>query len=245
MHDWFRAISEGCSVPAKVIRDLDDIGFIVIPDAVTSDDLPQLALAYDSAFASASLNDKKIGSFTTRVNGFLNHGAEFDALYVYQPLLEASCYLIGQPFKLSSLHARTLHPNSQAQGLHIDFKMNEERFPMAGFILMVDDFRNDNGATRFVPGSHKWTTVPNDLPAECLEDYENQTVPACGQAGSMIVFNGSIWHGHSANITGMPRRSLQGAYIPHGEQAGIDFQATMPSETATRLSPLAKYLLVV
>lgn len=245
MHDWFRVISESCSVSAKVIRDLDDFGFVVIPNAVTSGDLPQLVLAYDSAFASASPDNKKIGSLTTRVNGFLNHGAEFDRLYVYQPLLEASCYLIGQPFKLSSIHARTLHPNSQAQSLHIDFKTNEERFPLVGFILMVDDFCNDNGATRFVPGSHKWTAVPNELSTECLLDYENQTVLACGQAGSMIVFNGSIWHGHSANRTVMPRRSLQGAYIPRDEQAGTDFQATMPAEVITRLSPLAKYLLVV
>ena len=110
---------------------------------------------------------------------------------------------------------------------------------------MVDDFRRDNGATRFVPGSHKWTAVPNELATACLADYENETVPACGQAGSMIVFNGSIWHGHSANTTGFPRRSLQGAYIPRDEQAGTDFQALMLPETLTRISPLAKYLLAV
>ncbi len=245
MQDWFRAISDSCSLSANVLRELDDIGFVVIPNAVTSDDLPQLVSAYDSAVASASPDDKKIGSVTTRVNGVLNQGAEFDGLYVYQPLLEASYHLIGRPFKLSSMHARTLHPYSPAQRLHIDFKANEERFPLVGFILMIDDFRKDNGATRFVPGSHKWTAVPDELPTECLVDYENQTVLACGQAGSMIVFNGCTWHGHSANTTGMPRRSLQGAYIPRDEQAGTDFEATMLSETVTRISPLAKYLLIV
>ena len=244
MPDWFSEISENCNFSAKIIRDLDEIGFVIIPDVVTSGDLSQLALAYDSAVAS-SLPDNKIGGSTTRVNGFVNCGEEFDALYIYKPLLDASCCLIGQPFKLSSMHARTLRSDSQAQSLHIDFKTNEERFPLVGFILMVDEFHKDNGATRFVPGSHKWSAVPNELSTKCLADYEKQTVLACGQAGSMIVFNGSIWHGHSANKTGTPRRSLQGAYIPRDAQAGTDFRASILSETLDRISLLAKYLLAV
>lgn len=244
MPDWFSVISENCNFSAKAIRDLDEIGFVIIPDVVTSGDLSQLALAYDSAVASA-LPDNKIGSSTTRVNGFVNCGAEFDALYICKPLLDASCCLIGQPFKLSSMHARTLYSNSQAQSLHIDFKTNEERFPLVSFILMVDHFRNDNGATRFLPGSHKWSAVPSELSTECLADSENQTVLACGQAGSMIIFNGSIWHGHSANKTGTPRRSLQGAYIPRNAQAGTDFRSSILSETLDRISLLAKYLLAV
>lgn len=245
MHDWFSVINKGCELSAKVVQDLHDIGFVVIPGPVASGDLPQLAAAYDSALASASSEDIKIGSSTTRVNDFVNHGAEFDALYIHQPLLKANCHVIGQPFKLSSMHARTLRPNSQAQSLHVDFKPDEKRFPLVSFILMVDEFRSDNGATRFVPGSHKWSVVPNELANDHLVDYENQVQTACGQAGSMIVFRGSVWHGHTANLTGATRRSIQGAYIPREAQAGTDFSARMHPETLARINPLAKYLLAI
>lgn len=246
MCDWFSVISNICKLPTKVVQDLNNIGFVVIPGSVKSADLPQLVEAYDSAASLASSDDIRIGSSTTRVSDFVNRGDEkFDSIYLHQPLLEASYRVIGQPFKLSTMHARTLRPNSQASALHIDFKPDEEKFPLVSFIFMVDEFRNDNGATRFVPGSHKWTTIPNELTDDAVAGFEKQTRTACGQAGSIIIFNGSVWHGISANTTNEPRRSIQGAFIPRDAQAGTDFSAQMKSETLARISPLAKYLLEI
>lgn len=246
MNNWFNDISKISELSAQAVQDLNEIGFIVISGAVRTDDLPQLAAAYDAAVCFASSDDKRSSSSTTRVTDFVNRGeGKFDSLYLYPPLLEASFRLIGQPFKLSSMLARTLHPNSQAQELHIDFKPDEAEFPLVGFILMIDEFRNDNGATRFVPGSHKWLQIPNELTNNTLADYENQTRMACGQAGSMIIFNGSVWHGHAANMTNIPRRSIQGAFIPRDTQAATDFQSRMSFETLARIGSLAKYLLAV
>lgn len=243
MDEWFSIINAGGELSADAARELRDVGFVVIPGPVAPEELAQLAAVYDSVVASASSDDIKIGSQTTRVNDFVNRGPDFDVLYIHQPLLEACSLIIGQPFKLSSLHARTLRPKSQAQKLHVDFKLNEERFPLAGFIFMVDEFRNDNGATRFVPGSHKWSVTPKDLTNDVLTDYENQTQLACGRAGSLIVFDGSVWHGHMANLTDTLRRSIQGAFIPREAQSAIDFKSRMLSETLARISPLARYLL--
>lgn len=244
MKDWFSVISKSRGLSAKIVQDLDEIGFISIPGVAKSSDLPQLINAYDSAVSLASSDDKRIGSSTTRVNDFVNRGAgEFDSLYIHQSLLEASYHVIGQPFKLSTMLARTLRPNTQISELHIDFKPDEKRFPLVSFILMVDEFRNDNGATRFVPGSHKWSAIPNELTKNALTDIENQARRACGEAGSLIIFNGAVWHGISANTTNAPRRSIQGAFIPRNAQAATDFSTRMRSETLARISPLAKYLL--
>lgn len=244
MKDWFSVISKNCELSAKIVQDLNNIGFVIIPGSVKSSDLQQLAKAYDSAVSSASSDEIRIGSSTTRVNDLVNRGeGEFDSLYIHPPLLEASYHVIGQPFKLSTMLARTLRPNSQNSELHIDFKPNEKRFPLVSFILMVDEFRHDNGATRFVPGSHRWSANPNELTKDDLKDVENQTRKACGQAGSLIIFNGAVWHGISANTTNTPRRSIQGAFIPRDAQSATDFSARINSETLARISPLAKYLL--
>jgi len=244
MHDWFSIIGAGCELSADTVQELQDVGFVVIPGPVAPDRLAQLAAAYDSAVASANSDDLGIGSTTTRVHDFVNRGSEFDELYVYQPVLEACCRVIEQPFKLSSMLSRTVRPHSQAQALHVDFERDIDGWTMVGFIFMVDEFRSDNGATRFVPGSHKWSTIPDDLMNDCVADYENQVV-ACGLAGSVIVYNGSVWHGHTANSSGKPRRSIQGAYIRREARSWVNLPARMSPETLARISPLARYLLTV
>ena len=241
MDDWFSVIAAGRELTAAALRDLRDAGFAVIPGPVAPGGLARLAAAYDSAVASAGPEDLSVGSTTTRVHDLVNRGPEFDALYVYQPVLEACCRVIGRPFKLSTLLARTLRPRTPAQGLHADFERDAGGWPMVGFILMVDEFRDDNGATRFVPGSHRWAAIPDGLTDGRVADYEGQAV-ACGPAGSVNVYNGSVWHGHTANRSGEPRRSIQGAYIRREARSGVNLPARMRPETLARIGPVAKYL---
>jgi ectoine hydroxylase-related dioxygenase (phytanoyl-CoA dioxygenase family) len=70
-------------------------------------------------------------------------------------------------------------------------------------------------------------------------------VLACGAAGSLLVFNGSTWHGHTANTSNRPRRSIQGAFIPREGRAATDFAARMQPETRARLSALAHTVLAL
>src|SRR5215216_1353976 len=136
MHDWFSLIGAGGELSTGALQDLRDVGFVVIPGPVAPDGLARLAAAYDSAVASADPGDVSVGSSTTRVHDFVNRGPEFDALYVYRPVVEACHRIIGQPFKLSSLLARTVRPRSQAQALHVDYECDAGGWPMVGFILM-------------------------------------------------------------------------------------------------------------
>lgn len=242
IEDWFSIIGAGCELSASALQNLRDVGFVIIPGPVAADKLAQLASAYDSAFACASSDDLRIGSTTNRVQDFVNRGSEFDELYVYQPVLEASYHVIEQPFKLSSMLARTVRPHSPPQSLHVDFERDAEGWTMIGFIFMVDEFRSDNGATRFIPRSHLWSTVPEKLKNDPSADYETQ-IAACGPAGSVIIYNGSVWHGHAANLSDEPRRSIQGAFIRRQARSGGNLPARMKPETLARISPLARYLL--
>lgn len=244
MQDWFSIIGSGRELAASDARDLRDVGFVIIPGPSAPDRLARLAAAYDSAVDSASPDDVGVGSTTTRVHDFVNRGSEFDELYVHRPVLEACCRIIGRPFKLSAMLARTVRPRSQAQALHVDFERDADGWTMVGFIFMVDEFRSDNGATRFIPGSHDWSTVPDELRGGLSADHENQ-VAACGPAGSVIVYNGSVWHGHAANPSDEPRRSIQGAYVRREAHSGVNLPGRMRPETLARIGSLARYVLAL
>lgn len=88
MNDWFSDISKISALSAKAIQNLNEIGFIAIPDAVKPDDLPLLTAAYDKAVCSASPNDKRSSRPITRVTDFVDRRESiFDLLYFYLPLL--------------------------------------------------------------------------------------------------------------------------------------------------------------
>jgi ectoine hydroxylase-related dioxygenase (phytanoyl-CoA dioxygenase family) len=223
-------------------RELEQRGFVVIPGPLDGSALARVTSAYDMVMSSAAEPDLRVGSTTTRVSGVVNRGEEFDALYVYEPLLDACKDVIGRPFKLSSLVARTLRPHMPAQELHVDVRRDSADWPLVGFILMIDEFTPQNGATRFVAGSHRWTDSPEGGKADLRADRGDQEL-ACGPAGTLLIFNGSAWHGHTANTTDRPRRSLHGSFIPREGKSATDFSASLTPETRARLSPLACELL--
>jgi ectoine hydroxylase-related dioxygenase (phytanoyl-CoA dioxygenase family) len=225
------------------LEQLYDIGFCVIPGPVQ--DVAALSRAYDAAVASADPVDVRTSTNTarsTRITDFVNRAPIFDALYVYEPILEASRRIIGEHFKLSAFHGRTVEAGATAQGLHVDVRRDDAAWPLVGFILMIDAFSGDNGATRFVPRSQTMTTIPADVMMDPAHDYEGQQL-ACGPAGSVIVFNGSTWHGFTANRSGCGRRSVQGAFIPRAGKSALDHAARIRPDTQQRISSLARYLL--
>jgi ectoine hydroxylase-related dioxygenase (phytanoyl-CoA dioxygenase family) len=242
MEDTFAGIVREYKLPGAIDQQLSELGFVIVPGPVLGEGLNALADAYDVAVESASSADVSIGRSTTRVSDLVNRGPVFDALYVFPPLLAASLRVIGRPFKLSTMHARTLRPYSTAQDFHLDFAFDPDGFPMLGFILMLDEFRPDNGATRFIGGSHLWNAAPEDFRKNLTADREGQML-ACGPAGSLILYNGSVWHGHGANLSAAPRRSIQGAYIRRESPSWINLPARMTPATLSRIGPLAKYLI--
>ena len=244
MDDWLSESAAGADLSENDARLLDERGFVVLAGPVPPSRIAELGYAYDAAVSSAAAEDIKIGRTTTRVNDFVNRGPEFDAVYTFPPLLAAAFRVIGGPFKLSSLHARTLRADVAAQELHVDVARYSTDWPLLGFILMVDAFRSDNGATRFVPGSHRSAATPDEALLDRQAPHPDEVL-ACGPAGSLLIFNGSTWHGYSANRTAGPRRSIQGAFIPRAGRAATEFAARMGPETRARLGPAARHVLAL
>jgi ectoine hydroxylase-related dioxygenase (phytanoyl-CoA dioxygenase family) len=218
-----------------------------MPGPVIPGGCEQLSAAYDRAVATADPSDVHIGRTrsSTRIDDFVNRGSEFDGIYIYPPLLAACCQIIGAPFKLSGMRARTLNPGAPAEELHVDVKHRANGWPLVGCIIMVDAFNAENGATRFVPGSHLQSREPGEV-MNNPQDAHDEQVLASGPPGSIIIFNASVWHSHSANRSAKPRRSIQAHFVPReAHPSPNDHCGRMRPETLQRLSDLAKYVLNV
>ncbi len=68
---------------------------------------------------------------------------------------------------------------------------------------LLNDFSAENGATRMVPGSHRFGRRPDKD-----RDGEVVTVAAAAPAGTAVIFDGRTWHGTGANVSDGPRIGL-------------------------------------
>jgi len=71
-------------------------------------------------------------------------------------------------------------------------------------LFAFDDFTRDNGATHLVPFSHTWTK-PVDQSVESIQIEM--------QSGSVVLWEGGVWHAGGANITEDQER--MGLFISH------------------------------
>jgi len=53
MDPWFAVIASGSELPADSVKELDEVGFVVIPGPIAPPQLPRLASVYDAAASAA------------------------------------------------------------------------------------------------------------------------------------------------------------------------------------------------
>jgi hypothetical protein len=95
--DWHSIIAaKSHHLPPDSARQLREIGFAVMPGPAIQGGCEQLSHAYDHAVATANQADVHIGRSrsSTRIDDFVNRGSEFDAIYIYPPLLAACCQIM-------------------------------------------------------------------------------------------------------------------------------------------------------
>jgi ectoine hydroxylase-related dioxygenase (phytanoyl-CoA dioxygenase family) len=103
---------------------------------------------------------------------------------------------------MRSLPTLCIGPGEKAQVLHRDDAIYPVPEPHAPLVVNtmwpLDEFTAENGATRFIPGSHQWEPGRQPGPGDPLET-------AVLSPGAALFYLGSLWHGGGANQTLSPR----------------------------------------
>ena len=192
---------------------VDESGWFVLSDFIPADWLAELQEATERQIqiegdrAGAEFR-KEEGS--RRLANLVNKGEVFRRIVVEPTLLKLVGLVLPQGFKLSSLNARSANPqNGAGQPLHSDMGAvaDQDGFWVCNSVWMLDDFTEDNGPLRVVPGSHHWGKTPQQALANPAEPHPDEVI-LTGKAGTVIVMNAHCWHGGQANRTDQPRTAL-------------------------------------
>lgn len=188
------------------INAVQEAGYAIITDFLDPAELADLQRDLEDIFALTTHRDaSKFGRYTgiqaVHVHNLFAKTKAVDALAIHPLLLHIIEGVLGKQFQMSVATAMCPDPGVDPQGLHQDdghYPIPRPHFPLvANTLIALDDFTSANGATRLVPGSHKWGhAIEQDAPV----------VEAEMSAGSLLVFDGAVWHGGGGNATVDQRR---------------------------------------
>ena len=192
------------------VMELKVHGFTIIKDVLKKHDVLELKEALIKL-------QENIGTISTHrgtashVSNLVTQNEAFLKCIDHPKVLPYLDALMGDDLILGSLNSRIVRPGDGDQGLHGDIPHQFLRTNMAPVMMntvwALSDYTDKNGATRVVPGSH------NSGMAVPPEGFEVQhEVKAICPAGSVIIFNGQLWHGGGENQTLNERYALFGHY---------------------------------
>jgi hypothetical protein len=182
-----------------------------------------------------------------RLANLVNKGGVFGRAITMPRLLDGVRHVLGPDIKLSSLNARSADPHSSdGQPLHVDMAAlpDERGYWVCNTIWLVDDFTPDNGATRVVPGSHRWGTRPQDILADPMAPHPDEVL-VLGPAGSVAIMNSHLWHGGTANRTSRPRLAMHAFFCRRDKPQQQYQKALLSPEVQASLVPALRDLLAL
>ena len=134
-----------------------------------------------------------------RVWNVLSRDPIFEDLAFHPDALDYVKGVLGWPALLGNLSANITGPGGGEMVLHADQIFVPEPWapePQGlNIAWCLDDFRESNGATRFVPGSHRLNRPPRG------KEGVTEARPLEAPAGSAVIFESRVWHQTGNNRT--------------------------------------------
>jgi len=189
------------------LGNIAEYGLTIVPGVLSGDALKR---ARDALYRAADSDrargrEQKFGlDYATddtnqRVWNVLSRDPVFEDMAFHETAVAYVKGVLGWPALLGNISANITGPGGGEMVLHADQIFVPEPWSKDPQGLNVawclDDFTEENGATRFVPGSHKLNRAPT------AEDAGAETLPMEAEAGSIVVFESRVWHKTGNNRT--------------------------------------------
>jgi ectoine hydroxylase-related dioxygenase (phytanoyl-CoA dioxygenase family) len=187
---------------SPVSQALERDGYALVPAVLDDACVERLRRAFDHAPVQSS------GTQHVEITDETPEVESWRALEHHPVLKAAAKHFLSQPC-IFGLHGRNPLPGFGQQGLHSDcLRERGNECIMITALWMLDDFTPGNGATRVVPGSHRITRPLAKDVAQPLARHRNEKIIE-GRVGSVLIFNGYLWHSGRRNDSNGPRRAVQ------------------------------------
>ncbi|MDE0053543.1 MAG: phytanoyl-CoA dioxygenase family protein [Gammaproteobacteria bacterium] len=230
---------------------LDRDGYVNLGRLLDADQLQKMRDRYDAAIEleGASAADKKgIGRVVDTVVKPMNRDGLLDPIFMHPRLLAAVRHVLGVHLKYIGSNYHCAMPGYGHQGIHADFVWGVKGEPqVVNAVWLIDEFTEENGATRIVPGTHRSGIQPsadvvNGEPRDLNAPVEGE-VKVIGCAGSCFVYNAHLWHSGTQNCTNRLRRAQHAFFGRSTRPSSTDVPAVIDRQVYERLGRVERAIL--
>ncbi|MBF2754514.1 MAG: phytanoyl-CoA dioxygenase family protein [Gammaproteobacteria bacterium AqS3] len=242
-----------------VYRDYSETGYAIFERVLSDEQLTEIRSAL-RPHLEADIRGR--GDFeglkSNRVYAMMAKSDVFSHLAAHPLPLAFSEADLGTSCQLSAMLAINLHPGETPQPWHHDdshckLPRPREALQVSAF-WAIDAMTEDNGATEFLPCSHKWTEdrIEGTASAESYTDRSEKTqdvgarddaVKAVMPAGSLMLLNGLVWHRGGANRSDNPRLIITPQYCVGWMRPLENFLLATPKHVVQRMPKRARELI--
>jgi ectoine hydroxylase-related dioxygenase (phytanoyl-CoA dioxygenase family) len=228
------------AVLRRVLDDLERDGYAVVESLLSAEEAAAVRAGLRDVLQRTPTGRNDFEGFRTRrIYALFAKTRAFDPLAVHPLLLQVLDAVLGPSYQLSAPTGIEIGPGEKAQVLHTDDGIYPLPRPHPEVVLnsmwALDDFTEANGATRVVPGSHKWTDRQPVDP--------DGTVTVTMPAGSVLFIVGSLWHGGGANRTDRTRLGVLLEYAAGWLRPQENHVIAVPPAVVRTLEPRLQELL--
>lgn len=128
------------------------------------------------------------------------------AEFLENPVLHAYLSpLLGDTCILYAYTSSSMPPSGSnfSHRVHVDSpRLIPGYWTNVGVMVALDDYTEENGATRFLPHSYERWEPPS------LEEFMAESEQTFPRAGEAVIFNARTWHMGGANRTDTPRHAI-------------------------------------
>jgi len=252
--DQLGLTDEDNGVLSDVEKDsLDRNGYVNLGPLLDTDQLQKMRKRFDAAIeeeGASPINAEKkgIARVVDTVVKPMNRDGLLDPIFMHPRLLAAVRHILGVHLKYIGSNYHCALPGYGHQGIHADFMWGVKGAPqVVNAVWLIDEFTEDNGATRIVPGSHLSGIQPsgdlvNGEPRDLNAPVEGE-IKVTGSAGSCFVYNAHLWHGGTQNCTNKLRRAQHAFFSRSIRPSSTDVPAVIDKELYERLGRVERAVL--
>lgn len=254
----FDAHADADAVYGALVRD----GAVIVEHLLPLDVVAQVNDDVEAAVAAADPDEELFnpviqafhGPCTKQVSGVAGISRAFAVDVMCHPLLLSLCDRLLLPscarYQLNLGHLLQRGPGADEQILHrdelvwSDVPRPHPELQLASVIAFVD-FTRENGATRVVPGSHRWPDrqlTPGEQFARPAPEPD-QLAYAEMPAGSAVIYSGGTLHAGGSNTTDVQRRGAHLSYCLGWLRTEENNYLAVPPQVAATLPRQAQEVL--